>query len=220
MYNTRSALICRTIRLISPAVQRPYAHARAVSTVGPRAAAPDPTRPSSIPETEGPKKPQDRNALYIGGGGLVGLGAVWYYFATREKEGLGHQKVRAGSERNRTWSVDDTMRSEKERTQESIKSGDAKYQETKAEAQAKVQSARDQVGQGLERGRQRFEGELDQATHRAAEVQATIGKQSSESVVWPGIRTIFLFVRAKSRCSEEDREGMVELGKVGKRGFN
>lgn len=173
MSNTRFALLCRNIRLISPAVQRPYAyaHARAVSTTGPRSAAPDPTR-----GTEGPKKPQDRNALYIGGGGLVGLGAVWYYYAMREKEGLGHQKVRAGSERDRTWSADGTMRSEKERTQESIKSGDAKYQDIKAEAQTKVQSARDQVGQGFERGRQRFEGELDQAAHRADEVQATVGR--------------------------------------------
>ena len=66
--------------------------------------------------------------------------------------------------------------SEKERMQESIRSGDAKYQDTKAEAQTKVQSARDQAGQGLERGRQRFEGGLDQAAHRAAEAQATAGK--------------------------------------------
>jgi hypothetical protein len=184
MYNTRIALISRGIRLMAPAVQRPhvYAHPRAVSTAGPRAAAADPTRPTAAPGTEGPKKPQDRNALYIGGG-LVGLGAIWYYYTMREnghtanrQEVLGHKKVRAGSERDGTRSIDDTKHFEKERTQESIKSGDAKYQDVKAEAQTKVQSARDQVGQGLERGGQRFEGGLDQAAHRAADAQATVGK--------------------------------------------
>ncbi|KAN0106993.1 hypothetical protein V8E52_010595 [Russula decolorans] len=162
MYNTRIALLSRAIRLVAPAVQRPpaYAHARAVSTVGPRAAAPDPTRPTATPGTEGPKKPQNWNALYIGGG-MVGLGAIWYYYAMGENgrtaNQLGHQK-----------------RPEKERMQESIKSGDAKYQDIKAEAQTKVQSAKDQVGQGLDRGRQRLEGGLDQAAHRAAEAQATV----------------------------------------------
>jgi hypothetical protein len=73
-------------------------------------------------------------------------------------------------------STDDTKRSEKERKQEIIRSGDAKYQDTKAEAQTKVQSARDQVGQSLERGKQRIEGGMDQAAHRAAEAQATVGK--------------------------------------------
>ena len=182
MYNTRITLLSRAIRLIAPAVQRPhaYAHARAVSTVGPRAAAaPDPTRPTATPGTEGHKQPQNRNALYIGGG-LVGLGAIWYYYAMGENERtenrLGHQKVRAGSDGDDMRSIDDTKRPEKERMQESIKAGDAKYQDIKAEAQTKVQSARDQVGQGLDRGRQRFEGGLDQAAHRAAEAQATVGK--------------------------------------------
>jgi hypothetical protein len=178
MYNTRIAPISRAIRVIAPTVQRPHAydHARAISTVGPRAAAPDPTRPTT-PGTEGPKKPQDRNALYIGGGGLVGLGAIWYYYVMRDQqEGSGYQKVWCYSQGDHKRSIDDMKRSEKERTQEIIKSGDAKYQDIKAEAQTKAQSARDQVGQGLERGRQRFEGGLDQAAHRAAEAQATVGK--------------------------------------------
>jgi hypothetical protein len=177
MYNSRIALISRAA--FRPAVQRPqaYAYARAVSTVGPRAAAPDPTRPTGTPGTEVPKKPQDRNALYIGGG-LAGLGAIWYYYTMGEsgrtanrQERSGNQKVRAGSEGGGTRRIDDTKR-----IQESVKSGDAKYQDIKAEAETKVQSARDQVGQGLERGRQRFEGGLDQATHRAAEAEATVGK--------------------------------------------
>jgi hypothetical protein len=95
MYNTRIAPISRAIRVIAPAVRLPCApaHACAISTVGPRAAAPDPTRPIT-PGTEGPKKPQDRNALYIGGG-LVGLGAIWYYYAMRDQQGgSGYQKVR------------------------------------------------------------------------------------------------------------------------------
>jgi len=158
MYNTISRA---AIRLIAPAVQRPhaaYAHARALSTVGPRAAALDPTRPTSTPGTEGPKKPQDRNAIYIGGG-LVGLGAIYYYYAMRGNESTASQQEGLGPQK---------------RTQESIKSGDAKYQDVKAEAQAKAQSAKDQVSQGLERGRQRFEGGLDQAAHRAAEAEATV----------------------------------------------
>jgi hypothetical protein len=116
MYNTRIALISRGIRVMTPAVQRPYAytHACALSTVGPRAAASDPTRPTTTPGTDGPPKPQDRNALYIGGGGLVGLGAIWYYYTMREdgrtakrQDGLGRQKVRAGFEGYGTRSIDD-----------------------------------------------------------------------------------------------------------------
>jgi hypothetical protein len=184
MYNTRIALISRGIRVMAPAVQRPYAytHACALSTVGPRAAASDPTRPTTTPGTDGPQKPQDRNALYIGGGGLVGLGAIWYYYTMREdkrtakpQDGLGRQKVRAGFDGYGTRRIDD-KRFEKERMQEPIKSGDAKYQDIKAGAQTKVQSARDQVDQGLERGKQRFEGGLDQAAHRGAEAQATVGE--------------------------------------------
>lgn len=156
MYNPRIALLSRGTRLKVPAVQRPHTFidACAVSTVGPRAAVSDPSRPTATPGTEEPKKTQDRYPLYIGGG-LVGLGAIWYYYAMRENEhtAKGHQK---------------------ERMQESFKSNDAKYQDTKAETQAKVQSARDQVGQGLERGRQRFEGGMDQAAHRAAETQAAV----------------------------------------------
>ena len=182
MYNTRIATISRGIRMTAPAVQRPaYTHVCALSTVGPRAAASDPTRQTTTPGTDGPQKPQDRNALYIGGG-LVGLGAIWYYYTMREdkitanqQDGLGRQKVRVGFEGYGTRSIDD-KRSEKERMQESIKSGDAKYQDIKAGAQTKVQSARDQVGQGLERGKQRFEGGLDQAAHRGAEAQATVGE--------------------------------------------
>ena len=95
MYNTRIAPISRGVRLIAPAVQRPHAHAhaRAISTVGPRAAAPDPLRPTSA-GTEELKRPQNRNALYIGGA-LAGLGAVWYYYAMGDqKGGSGNQKVR------------------------------------------------------------------------------------------------------------------------------
>ncbi len=179
MYNTgsRIAHISRAIHLTVPTVQRPYAYAyaRAVSTVGPRAAAPDPTRPTINPETHDHKKGQDKNALYIGGG-LVGLGAIWYYYAMRENGRTVDQKVRAVSEGGHTRGIDDTKRSDKGRTQEPIKGGDAKYQDVKAETQTKVQSTRDQVGQGLEHGRQRFEGGLDQATQRASEAQATVGK--------------------------------------------
>jgi ElaB/YqjD/DUF883 family membrane-anchored ribosome-binding protein len=56
----------------------------------------------------------------------------------------------------------------KGRAQEVIKGGDAKYQDIRAEAQSEVQAARDQVGQGVERGKQRFEEAKDQAAHRTS----------------------------------------------------
>jgi hypothetical protein len=185
MYNSRIALRSRAIRMTAPAIQRPHPLlARTFATVGPRAA-PDPTRPTSInSEAQGSKKGRDRNALYIGGG-LVGVGAIWYYYAksesariAKEQEGSGPlQKVTtAGAEGGRARSVEDTVRSDKERAQEFIKSGDAKYQEVKAEAQSKVQAGRDQLGQSFERGKQRFEEGVDQAARRAAGAQSTVGK--------------------------------------------
>jgi hypothetical protein len=113
------------------------------------------------------KKGPDRNALYIGGG-LAAIGAVWYYYSTMDNARI------EGGDRGR--SVEDAGRSAKGRAQEAIKSGDGKYQDIKAEAQSKVQAARDQVGQGVERGKERFEEAKDQAAHRASEDRATFGK--------------------------------------------
>ena len=44
-----------------------------------------------------------------------------------------------------------------------------------SEYKSRSTHVRDKVGQGLERGRRDFEGGLDQAAHRVAEAQATVG---------------------------------------------
>jgi hypothetical protein len=178
MYSSRIALKSRAIRM-ALTIQQPLV--RTIATVGPRAAS-DPARPTTTnPEAQGPQKGRDRNALYIGGV-LVGAGAIWYYYAmsesariAKEQEGPGPLQ-KATVEGGRARSIEDTIRSDKERAQEFIRSGDAKYQDVKAEAQAKVQAGRDQLGQGVERGKQRFEEGLDQAARRAAEAQSTVGE--------------------------------------------
>ncbi|KAF8482482.1 hypothetical protein DFH94DRAFT_627751 [Russula ochroleuca] len=161
--------------MTAPAIQRPHPLlARTFATVGPRAA-PDPTRPTSInSEAQGSKKGRDRNALYIGGG-LVGVGAIWYYYAKSESARIAKEQEGSGPLQK------DTVRSDKERAQEFIKSGDAKYQEVKAEAQSKVQAGRDQLGQSFERGKQRFEEGVDQAARRAAGAQSTVEQKVDEA---------------------------------------
>jgi len=170
------ALGSRAIRVAATTViRRPHAHAhaRTLTTVGPRAA-PSPTRPATD-QAGGlhPEKGPNRNALYIGGG-LAAIGAIWYYYAMVENPRV---EVRGGAEGlGGGQSVEDAGRAVKGRTQDALKSGDAKYQDIKAEAQSKVQAAGDQVGQGVERGKQRFEELKDQAAHRASEAHVTAGK--------------------------------------------
>jgi hypothetical protein len=105
---------------------------------------------------------------------LAAIGAVYYYM-TMEDARIGDVEIhKAGVESgDRGRSVEDAA---KGRAKDVIKSGDAKYQDIKAEAQSKVQATRDQVGQGVERGKQRFEEAKDQAAHRASEDLATVGK--------------------------------------------
>jgi hypothetical protein len=183
MYNSRIALMSRAIRLTAPAIQRPHtlAYARTIATVGPRAAS-NPAGPTTNPESQHHKKGRDRNALYVGGG-LVGIGAIWYYYAMAESARIA--KEQGGMGPGRARSVEDSKRSDKERAEELIKSGDAKYQDVKAEAQSKVQAGRDQVGQSVERGKQRIEEGMDQAARRASDAQATVGKQYFRPVVSP-----------------------------------
>lgn len=221
MYNSRIALMSRAIRLSGLATQQlyPLAHARANSTVGPRASS-DPARPTTHPGAQHHKTGRDRNALYIGGG-LVGIGAIWYYYTTAESARTAKTQEKATARAGgRAQSVEDTKRSEKERIQELIKSGDAKYQDVKAEAQSKMQSGRDQVGQSFERGKQRVEDGLDQAARRAAEAQSTAGKQSSISNGQSPHTDCFPVPRAKGRRGKEHWEGMAELGKVRNSGFH
>ncbi len=175
------ALRSRAIRVAVPAI-RPHTHARTFATVGPRAT-PDPSRPTTDQtDLKGLRtnKSPDRNALYIGGG-LAAIGAIWYYYAVvenaridKEREGLDARK--AGIEGGRGGSVEDASRSAKGHTQEALRSGDAKYQDIKAEAQSKVQAARDQVDQGIGREKERFEEVKDQAAHRASETYSIAGK--------------------------------------------
>lgn len=172
----------RAIRVAIQAIRCPHTHARTLATFGPRAT-PDPSHPTTdqtglkgLRANKGP----DRNALYIGGG-LAAIGAIWYYYAMVEnayidKELEGLEARKAGIEGGRGGSVEDATRSAKGRAQEALRSGDAKYQDIKAEAQSKVQAARDQVDQGVERGKERFEEVKGEAAHRASETYSIAGK--------------------------------------------
>ena len=176
------ALRSRAIRVAVPAIRWPHAHARTLSTVGPRAT-PDPSHPTTdqtdlkgLRTNKGP----NRNAFYIGGG-LAAIGAIWYYYAAADNARIdkGRERLearKAGTEGALGRSVEDASRSAKGRAQEALKSGDAKYQDIKTEAQSKVQAARDQAGQGVERGKGRFEEAKDQAARRASETYSTAGK--------------------------------------------
>ncbi|KAI9442718.1 hypothetical protein H4582DRAFT_2055107 [Lactarius indigo] len=66
----------------------------------------------------------DKEKLYIGGG-LVGIGAIWYYYATVENARI--ERKRGGSvtgnpEGDRTQAVEGASRSVKDRTKEALKS--------------------------------------------------------------------------------------------------
>jgi hypothetical protein len=229
MYNTRIALISRGIRLIAPAVQRPhayFAHARAISTVGPRAAAPDPTRPTATPGTAGPKKPQDRNLLYIGGG-LVGLGAVWYYYAEKgrtanQQEGLGRQKVRLVLNNSKMARGALTIR-------RALKRSARRSLSRKARQNIRILKQKHRRRCNLQEIKLAKAWSVGNSVLKEGWIKLCIAqlrlKLQSVSNPWnrslrPGILTNFLFFRAKRRRGEEYREGMVELGKVGKSGFN
>lgn len=217
------ALRSRIIRVAVPAIRLPRADARTLSTVGPRAT-PDPSHPTTgQTDLKGlrPGQSPNRNALYIGGG-LVAIGAIWYYYAGMDNTRIGKKREglearKAGTEGGRGRSVEDAGRSVKGRAQEALKSGDAKYQDIKEEAQSKVQAARDQAGQGIERGKGRFEEAKDQAAHRAAETYSMAGKSfffRTDCCIRLNVLTTLVITRAKSRCSEEHGTGMAGLGKV------
>jgi hypothetical protein len=86
---------------------------------------PDPTRPTD--QGEGPRSRimgLDREKLYIGGG-LVAIGAIWYYYAMVENARI--ERKRKGSatgnaEGGQTQAVEGTSRSVKDRTKEALKS--------------------------------------------------------------------------------------------------
>ncbi|KAH9962033.1 hypothetical protein BGW80DRAFT_1255754 [Lactifluus volemus] len=82
--------------------------------------------------------------LYIGGG-LAAIGAIWYYYTMQESAHTGRESVTAPSQAKASLeddlprAADDASRSAKDRTQELLKSGDAKYQQLKSEAELKYE---------------------------------------------------------------------------------
>lgn len=110
------------LRMAGAAAQRGPNHVRSVSMANMRA---EPTRPTTD-QGEGPssKWGLDREKLYIGGG-LVAIGAIWYYYASveharidRRGEGSATGNVKEGQ----TQAVEGTSRSVKDRTKEALKS--------------------------------------------------------------------------------------------------
>ncbi|KAH9963784.1 hypothetical protein BC827DRAFT_88743 [Russula dissimulans] len=206
----RITLRSPAVRIVTQATQRSHAHARTLSTVG-SGPTTEPTRPTtnqagSVYTKEG----QNKNVLYIGGG-LAAVAAIWYYYTTaenghinKERQELERQKSTARTEGGRERTVQDATSSVKERAQGALQSGDAKYQDVKAEAQSKVQAARDQVGQAVERGKQRFEDGKDQASHRATGAQSTVGESSWEEIrmVRPGALTCLVFLGQKADAAK------------------
>jgi len=103
------------------AAQKGPSHGRTLAMANMR---PDPTRPTD--QGEGPLSRMgiDRDKLYIGGG-LVAIGAIWYYYATVENARI--ERKREGSatgnaEGGRTQAVEGASRSVKDRTKEALKS--------------------------------------------------------------------------------------------------
>lgn len=96
---------------------------RALSTANMRV---DPTRPTTGDQGEGPRSKLmgvDREKLYIGGG-LIAIGAIWYYYAAVENARInGRGGPATGSaEGGRTQGAEGTARSVKDRTKEALKS--------------------------------------------------------------------------------------------------
>ncbi|KAI0248216.1 hypothetical protein BJV78DRAFT_1284997 [Lactifluus subvellereus] len=137
------------------AVQRPRVHARMLAT-------------ASEHQTESPRPHKGRNTTLCITGGLAAIGAIWYYNVVEnariEDEGKKAPSPAVASPGGGSpRAADDASRSVKERTQEALKSADAKYQDVKAEAELKVQEARDQAGQGVDRVLKEAEKKVDAA---------------------------------------------------------
>jgi hypothetical protein len=170
----RIGLGSRLSRVTTTAIQMPYLHARMFTTVGSHAT-PDQTNPPR------PQKSRGKTTLYIGGG-LAAVGAIWYYYSMMENVGIERESETAPSPAKVSLGVghprvvDDVSRVVKERTEEALKSGITKYQEVKTKAQSKAQEVREQAGQGIERGKQRYEDSRNEVVHLASEAPSAIGK--------------------------------------------
>lgn len=105
------------------AAQKGPNHFRALSVANMRA---DPTRPTTDQGESSRSKIMglDRDKVYIGGG-LVAIGAIWYYYAMVEHariDGRREGSATGNAEGGRTQAVEGTSRSVKDRTKESLKS--------------------------------------------------------------------------------------------------
>ena len=110
------------LRMAGAAAQRGPNHVRSVSMANMRA---EPSHPTTD-QGEGPRSKWgvDREKLYIGGG-LVAIGAIWYYYASVEHariERRGEGSATGNAEGGRTQAVEGTSRSVKDRTKEALKS--------------------------------------------------------------------------------------------------
>ncbi|KAH9062393.1 hypothetical protein EDB87DRAFT_1559134 [Lactarius vividus] len=162
MYNYRIILRSRVPRA---AIRSHSIHARrTLTTTG---YSPSPNQP---PQTPRPKTGGDWNALYIGGGGLAAIGALWYYFAATET--TRNERNQTGPEAHGQLVIDDATRLARDTAQ----SADASYQDVKAVARSKVQEAREQTSSGIESGKQRYEEGKDQIGHRVSEARTTVEK--------------------------------------------
>jgi hypothetical protein len=111
------------LRMAGAATQRGPNHLRTLTTANMRV---DPTRPTTGDQGEGPRSKimgLDREKVYIGGG-LVAIGAIWYYYATVENARINRREapVTGGADGGRTQGVEGTARSVKDRTKEALKS--------------------------------------------------------------------------------------------------
>ena len=110
-------------RMAGAAAQKGPNHFRALSVANMRA---DPTRPTTDQGESSRSKIMglDRDKVYIGGG-LVAIGAIWYYYAMVEHariDGRREGSAAGNAEGGRTQAVEGTSRSVKDRTKESLKS--------------------------------------------------------------------------------------------------
>lgn len=107
-------------RVASAAAQRGPSHVRTLAMAN---MPPDPSRPQG--EAARSKiMGVDKEKLYIGGG-LVAIGAIWYYYATVENARIERKRegpATGDSEGGRAQGIEGASRSVKDRTKEALKS--------------------------------------------------------------------------------------------------
>ncbi|KAI9453143.1 hypothetical protein BJY52DRAFT_1225753 [Lactarius psammicola] len=107
------------LRMAGPTAQKCPSRVRTLAMTNMRT---DPTHPTTN-QGEGPRSRImgiDREKLYIGGG-LVAIGAIWYYYATVENARIERKGSATGNPEG-TQAVEGASRSVKDRTKEALKS--------------------------------------------------------------------------------------------------